>query len=83
MSTPLLPAVIKTAIQEQEIDVANVNLMLPSETFGQVLGEYDKITMEVVRVDPDPKQGDVYEIEGRLALSRVSLQKIATALSIM
>jgi len=83
MSTALVPAVIMAAIQEQQLNEADVNLMLPSETFGQVLGEYDKVTMEVVRVDPNPAAGDVYEIEGRLALGKVPLQKIATALSIV
>jgi len=79
-----LPAVVQTAIDLQKIDLANVNLFLPTQTFGQVIGEYDKVVIEVVNVDPDPKAGDVYEIAtGKFALSKRPLEMMASALGIV
>lgn len=78
-----VPMVIDHALSEQKINPQHVNLMLPSQTFGAVLGQYDKVTMEVVKVDPNPAAGDVFEIDGRKSLGKVPLQKIASALSII
>ena len=54
-----LPAVIETAVQSQKIDLSNVNFLLPTKTFGQVLGKYDKIVIEVIQIDPEE---DAFEI---------------------
>lgn len=79
-----VPMVVDHALSEQKINPNNVNLMLPSQTFGAVLGQYDKVTMEVVKVDPNPAAGDVFEIDdGIKSLGKVPLQKIASALSII
>jgi hypothetical protein len=80
-----VPMVVDNALSEQKINPQNVNLMLPSQTFGAVLGQYDKVTMEVVKVDPDPKAGEVFDIDGsgKKCLGKVPLQKIASALSII
>ena len=79
-----LPAVVQTAINSQKINLSNVNLFLPTQTFGQVIGEYDKVVIEVVEINPDPKEGDVYEITtGKFALSKRPLEMMASALGIV
>jgi len=83
MNQTNLPAVVQTAITEQKIDLSQVNLMLPTQTFGEVLGQYDRVTIEVVTVDPDPKAGEVAEIGGKKALGRVPLEKIGAAVGII
>jgi len=79
-----LPAVIQQAISEQRVDLSKVNLMLPTQTFGQIIGQYDKVVIEVVTVDKDPKAGEVAEItDGKFALQRVPLEKIGSAVGII
>lgn len=78
-----LPAVVKTALAEQRVDLTKVNLMLPTQTFGEVLGMYDRVTIEVVTINPDPKAGEVFDISGRKSLGRVPLEKIASAVGII
>jgi len=78
-----LPAVIQRAITEQRIDLDAVTFMLPTQTFGQIIGEYDKVVIEVVTVNPDPKAGEVAEFGGKLALGRVPLEKISSAVGIV
>jgi hypothetical protein len=82
METKNLPAVIQTAVTAQKIELDKVNLMLPSQTFGEVLGAYDKVTLEVIQVNTDPAAKEVFKISGEFALTRVTLDKIATSLSI-
>jgi hypothetical protein len=82
METKNLPAVIQTAVTVQKIELDKVNLMLPSQTFGEVLGAYDKVTLEVIQVNTDPAAKEVFKIGVEFALTRVTLDKIATALSI-
>ncbi len=75
-----LPAVIETAISEQKINLAQVNLILPTQTFGQVIGEFDKVTIEVVVVDPE----DTFEIgKGKKVLGKRPLMQISNALGII
>lgn len=84
MSNQNLPAVIQKAVTAQKINADAVNLMLPTQTFGEVLGQYDKVTIEVVTVDPDPKQGDVYEpAYGKFALGQRPLNAISNAMGIV
>jgi len=84
MSNQNLPAVIQKAVSAQKIDADAVNLMLPTQTFGEVLGQYDKLTIEVVTVDPDPKQGDIYEpAYGKFALGQRPLNAISNAMGIV
>lgn len=78
-----LPAVIQNAISAQKIDLSNVNFLLPSETYGQVISEYEKVMIEVVRVDPNQAGGDVYEVaRGKLALSSRPLMAISHAINV-
>jgi hypothetical protein len=78
-----LPAVIEASARAQGLSLAACNMMLPSETYGAVLGVYDKITLEVIRIDPNPEAGDVFEIaKGKFSLGKVPLERIANALSI-
>ena len=78
-----LPAVLEQAVQVQKIELSKVNFMLPSQTFGEVIGKFDKVTLEVVQVDPNPKNGDVYEVaDGKFALTKIPLKKISAAISI-
>jgi len=84
MNNENIPAVIETAIQNQKIDLNNINFLLPTETYGQVLGQYEKVIIEIVRVDPDPKNEEVYEIaKGKFCLSQRPLMKISNAVGIV
>ncbi len=79
-----LPAVISKAAESQGLALANVNLIMPTETFGAVLGQFDKITIETVRINPSDVR-DAYEPNGKgkgFALSKSSLQAIASALTL-
>lgn len=79
-----LPAVVKSAVSAQKIKLDDVNLMLPTQTFGEVLGQYDKVTIEIVTVDPDPKAGDIYEPSwGKFALGKRPLNAISNAVGII
>lgn len=86
-TTSNVPAVVQAALAEQKVALKNCNLMLPTQTFGEVLGMFDKVTIEVVTVNPDPEAGDVFPLDGKggnkLALGKVPLQKIANALGIL
>jgi hypothetical protein len=85
-STAIIPAVIQTALRAQNIDPSQCNLMLPTQTYGEVLGMFDKITFESIKVNPDPKAKEVYEPDGPgkgKALAKVPLQRIAIALGII
>jgi hypothetical protein len=84
MGTNNLPAVISSAAQAQGLTLTDVNLIMPTETFGAVLGQFDKITIETVRVNTQDAR-EVYEPGGKgkgFALGKVPLQSIASALSI-
>ena len=79
-----LPAVVQTAITEQHVDLNKVHLMLPTQTFGDVLGQFDKVTIEVVTIDPNAKNGDVFEIgKGKYSLGKRPLQAISNAVGIV
>ena len=78
-----LPAVVKAAISEQKVNLDQVNLMLPTQTFGEVLGMYDKVTIEVVTIDTSKNAGEVFEISGKKSLGRVPLEKISSAVGII
>lgn len=84
MSNENLPTIIAQAAVNQQINPTEVNLMMPTQTYGQVLGVFDKLTIEVVTIDPDPKQGDVYEpAYGKYALGKRPLSAIANAVGII
>jgi hypothetical protein len=79
-----LPAVIETAAKHQGLILQDVNLIMPTETFGAVLGQFDKITLETVRIDTSDAR-EVYEPGGKgkgFALGKIPLQAIASAISI-
>ncbi len=79
-----LPAVVQTAITEQHVDLDKVHLMLPTQTFGDVLGQFDKVTIEIVTIDPNAKNGDVFEIgKGKYSLGKRPLQAISNAVGIV
>lgn len=80
-----LPAVVQTAITEQGIDLSKVNLLLPTKTFGAVLGQFDKVLIETVEIDPNPNNGDVYEpgTKGKFALGKRPLNAISNAVGIV
>jgi hypothetical protein len=76
-----LPAVIETAVQNQKIDLNNVNFLLPTQTFGQVLGEYDKLVIEVVQIDPEE---DAFEVaKDKYSPGKRPLMAISNALGII
>lgn len=82
MDNKNLPAVIQTAIQSQGINTDSVNLILPSQTFGAALGKYDKVTIEIVKIDPNPDGGEVFKIGEKLSPGKVAIDKIGNALHI-
>jgi hypothetical protein len=77
-----LPAVISTAIQAQKINLSECNIILPTQSFGDILGEFDKVSMEVVKINSNPAEGEVYIMNGKKALGKIPLQKISNALGI-
>jgi hypothetical protein len=79
--TQTLPAVVQTAISTQKIDLGKVNFLLPTQTFGQVIGEYDKVVIEIVQIDPDE---DAFPItKEKFSLGKRPLMAIANALGII
>jgi len=83
MENQNLPAVVQAAIAGQGITLQNVNLMLPTQTFGEIIGKYDKISFELVKIDATSK--DVYQPgkKGEYALGKRPLMSIANALNII
>ena len=82
MENQNLPAIVQTAIQKQGIDPLKVNLILPTQTFGQVLGEYDVLAFEVVKIN----KSDCYEIKkgsGENVPAKRALMSISNALGIL
>ena len=77
-----LPAVVQAAVKNQEIVLKDVRLILPTESYGQLLGPYDKVTIEVVRISVDPKDKEVYNEGKEKALSKIGLEKLAIAVGI-
>jgi len=79
--TQNLPVVVQSAVSSQKIDLTKVNFLLPTQTFGQVIGEYDKIVIEVVEINPDE---DAFEIgRGKFSPGKRPLMAIANALGII
>ncbi|MEW6613998.1 MAG: hypothetical protein AB1401_00780 [Thermodesulfobacteriota bacterium] len=77
--------------QISEYKKKNYNVLLPSETI-QEIGAFQKPVLEIVRISPYPKDGDVYVTAGDsekindntdLALSKVGHEKIAYAAGIV
>lgn len=82
MSDQNLPPVIQQAAREQRIQIPNVNLMLPTQTFGDILGKYDKVSIELVSVDADSK--DVFSLKkGEYTLGKRPLMAISNALGLL
>ena len=82
MENQNLPAIIKTAIQKQGIVLENVNLILPTQTFGQILGEYDVLAFELVKIE----KTDCYEMKkgsGENVPAKRALMSISNALGIL
>lgn len=85
-NTAKVPAVIQAALIAQNIDTTKCNLMLPTETYGEVLGMFNKITFESIKVNPDPAGKEVYEPDGPgkgKALGKIPLQKISLAMGVI
>ncbi|MBN2531870.1 MAG: hypothetical protein JXB88_03205 [Spirochaetales bacterium] len=79
-----LPVVVQNAVQQQAINPDTVNIILPTQTFGDLIGKYEKLSLEVVKINPDPEDGEVFEIKkGKKSFGKVALQKIANALGII
>jgi len=80
-----VPAVIQQAasLQGIELDPGRVNLLLPTQSYGQIVGQFDKVTLEVMVVDPDPNNGEVYKISGKKALAKPALDRMYSALGIV
>ena len=77
-----LPAVIDAAMNLQKIENTEINLILPSKSYGAALGKYDKVIIEVIKIDPIPENGEVFEINKKLSLCKPALDKIGNALHI-
>jgi hypothetical protein len=69
----------------------NFNLLLPSQTFLDNMGPMRRASVEVVKVDPDPEAGDVYELTGqdnkkegdkKVAFHAAALERIGLAAGI-
>jgi len=77
-----LPAVIQSAIQAQKIDTKNVNLMIPSETYGLVMSKFEKVIFEIVKINQSSEAKEVYDQGKEKALTKVGLNKLALAAGI-
>lgn len=79
-----LPVAIRNSAKAQGLILSDVNLIMPTETYGSVMGEFDKLTIETIKIDAnDPRE--TYEPNGKgkgFALGKVALNKIASGLSI-
>ena len=82
METKNLPVIIKKQIADQKININEVNLILPTATFGEIIGEYDKVTLEIVDVSSDKKEGDVFPIGKNFAFNARPLLRFANAVGI-
>jgi len=81
MENTKLPAVVQRAVQTQGIDLENVNFLLPTQTFGQIIGNYDKVVIEVVQINPDE---DAFEVaKDKFSPGKRPLMAIANALGIV
>jgi len=78
-----LPAVIQQAAQLQGIDTSRVNLLLPTQSYGQIVGAFDKVTLEVMVIDPNPQNGECYDISGKKALAKPALDRMYSALGMI
>tara|TARA_Y100000310_G_scaffold297411_1_gene330398 strand:- start:3457 stop:4599 length:1143 start_codon:yes stop_codon:yes gene_type:complete len=81
-----LPAVIETAIAEQKIDTSKATVILPTQSFGALISEYEKVTMEVVKISANPADGEVFEPGGKgkgKALTKVPLLRIGNAIGLV
>lgn len=81
-----LPAVIQSAIKQQAIDLSQVNFLMPTQAFGELLGTYDKIVIEQITINTDVGAGEVYEqtdAGGKLSLGKVPLMSISNALGVL
>lgn len=83
MTNQNLPAIIQQAIQKQSIDQNNVNVILPTQTLGSVIGEFDQLCLEVVTISGNPNDQEVFDLgKGQKCFTKVGLQKIGNALGI-
>lgn len=81
----IIPKVIQDAVTAKGLNSANLNILLPTQSFGDVLGQYDKISIEVIKIDPSKEAGEVFEPGGEgkgFAFTKIPLEKIANALAI-
>jgi hypothetical protein len=80
--TQNVPQIVQNAMVAQQIKMEDVNLVLPTQNFGAILGQFDKVTMELLKVDPNPKGSDVYQLEGKLQLRKGPLLAMGDALNL-
>jgi len=81
--TENLPAVVVQSAKDQGVDLANAIVLLPTKTFGQIVGRYEKVAVEEIVVDPEPANGEVYPTEnGGFAFAKPVLDKIANAIGL-
>ena len=81
----IIPKAIRDAVTALGLNDGNTNILLPTQSFGEILGPYDRISIERIRINPDLAAKEVYEPGGRgkgKALGKVPIEKIANALAI-
>lgn len=78
---PALPPAMTTALAELDVDPNQCNILAPTQSFGRIIGKFQKLIIEKVILNPDYKNGkDVYPPGGTgLALSGLALTKMAQA----
>jgi len=73
-----VPAVIKGELLARKLDPERYNVLVPSETYGEMISKFEKVSIEIVRVDIK----DCYKVGGGLQLGNRPLAAMANAVGI-
>ena len=77
------PIRVVEAAERQGVDLDAGNLIVPSENFGHDIGQYDKVVIEVIRINPELSEGEVYLQGKEYVFTGRTLQNISNLIGIM
>lgn len=82
MSKREYPPKVVEAAKNQNINLDEGNVIIPSENFGHDIGKYDKVVIEIMRVNPNPQEEEVYKQGEKLAFTGKTLYKVSNLIDI-